>query len=246
MPAREKDSYSIQSVENALDVLEALCEEGEEVRISHLSQRLGMNKTSVFRLLATFEGRGYVEKEQKSGKYRLGGSAYEIGQKLLLRMGLLRKAKPVMERLARSSNEAVYLAIQRSNDILLIDMVDTIQQVKTVPLVGRRFPLGQVSPGKVILAFGKAGSDMQDSSSIQESGYSQDSGSFGEGVSSLSVPLFNSRSEVTGALCLLGPDYRFTGDRVQDELVQKLRDAGEVISSRLGYVGHFITKDIYR
>ncbi len=99
MPQRQKESYSIQSVANALDVLEALCDEGDEVRISQLSEKLGMNKTSIFRLLATFENRGYVEKEQKSGKYRLGLTAYEMSQKMLTKMDLLRKAKPVIEKL---------------------------------------------------------------------------------------------------------------------------------------------------
>ena len=84
MPSRDKESYSIQAVENALDVLEALSEIDDDVRISQLSEKLAMNKTSVFRLLATFENRGYVEREEQSGKYRLGLSAYEIGQKFLL------------------------------------------------------------------------------------------------------------------------------------------------------------------
>ena len=72
MPSRDKESYSIQAVENALDVLEALSEIDDDVRISQLSEKLAMNKTSVFRLLATFENRGYVEREELSGKYRLG------------------------------------------------------------------------------------------------------------------------------------------------------------------------------
>ena len=83
MPSRDKDSYSIQSVENALDVLEALCDEDGEVRISRLSEKLKMNKTSVFRLLATFEGRGYVEKEETSGKTDQIGSQISVLQKQL-------------------------------------------------------------------------------------------------------------------------------------------------------------------
>ena len=70
MPSRDKESYSIQAVENSLDVLEALSEIDDDVRISQLSEKLAMNKTSVFRLLATFENRGYVEREERSGKYR--------------------------------------------------------------------------------------------------------------------------------------------------------------------------------
>ena len=152
MPSRDKESYSIQAVENALDVLEALSEIDDDVRISQLSEKLAMNKTSVFRLLATFENRGYVEREEQSGKYRLGLSAYEIGQKFLSRMGLLRHAKPLIERLARGCNEAVYVAVRRRKEVLFLDMVDTSQKVKIVSLVGKRFPLETTAAGQVLLA----------------------------------------------------------------------------------------------
>ena len=152
MPSRDKESYSIQAVENALDVLEALSEIDDDVRISQLSEKLAMNKTSVFRLLATFENRGYVEREEQSGKYRLGLSAYEIGQKFLSRMGLLRHAKPLIERLARGCNEAVYVAVRRRKEVLFLDMVDTTQKVKIVSLVGKRFPLETTAAGQVLLA----------------------------------------------------------------------------------------------
>jgi DNA-binding IclR family transcriptional regulator len=253
LPARGKDSYSIQSVENALDVLEALCDEGDEVRISRLSERLGMNKTSVFRLLATFENRGYVEREADSGTYRLGLSAYEIGQKFLSRMGLLRKAKPVMERLVRECNETAYLAVRRERDVLFLDIVDTTQQVKIVSLVGRRYPLAATSAGKVILA-NTAGQDQgtrkQSShealagelSTIREEGACLDRGVLGEGIASVAVPLFRAGGETPGSICFIGPDFRMSPEKIRQELLPRLKEAGEIISSNLGYLGKYLEK----
>ncbi|PLX82525.1 MAG: hypothetical protein C0617_13925 [Desulfuromonas sp.] len=83
-----KDPHSIQAVENTLDVLEALSEAGDEVRLSSLSEKLDMSKASVIRLLTAFEYRGYVERRKESDSYRLGLSAYEMGKKLLSRMSL--------------------------------------------------------------------------------------------------------------------------------------------------------------
>lgn len=253
MPRREKESYSIQSVDNALDVLEALCDEGDEFRISQLSERLGMNKTSIFRLLATFENRGYVEKEQRSGKYKLGLSAYEIGQKFLSRMGLLRKAKPVMEKLIRACNEAIYMAVPNGNDVLLLDMVDTTQQVKIIPLLGRRYPITGPSAGRVILAHSETArakcgldglSDLESElSHIREQGGCYDQGMFGEGIASLAAPLIDAQGNVPGSICMVGPEFRLSPDKITDELLPSLTEAGIVISSKLGYVGHFITKE---
>lgn len=253
MPQRQKESYSIQSVDNALDVLEALCDEGDEVRISQLSERLGMNKTSIFRLLATFENRGYVEKEQRSGKYKLGLSAYEIGQKLLSRMGLLRKAKPVMEKLVRECNEAIYLAVPSGKEILLLDMVDTTQQVKIIPLLGNRYPITGPTAGRVVLAHSnthhaKLSLDEQaglneELARIHDQGSCYDQGSFGEGIASLAVPIIDAHGNAPGGLCMVGPDFRLPPEKIENELVPRLVEAGIVISSKLGYVGHFISKD---
>jgi hypothetical protein len=43
--------------------------------ISRLSEKLGMNEISVFRQMATFEDRGYVERKKSTGKFQLGLAA---------------------------------------------------------------------------------------------------------------------------------------------------------------------------
>ncbi|RME33170.1 MAG: IclR family transcriptional regulator [Deltaproteobacteria bacterium] len=242
MAPRGRESYSIQSVENALDVLEALSEEEGEVRISRLSQRLGMNKTSVFRLMATFESRGYVEREDGSSRYRLGLSAYEVAQKLLSRMDLLRKARPVMEKLVRETHEAVYLTICREGDVLFFDMVDTTHQVKIVSLVGRRYPQGQTAAGRIQLAFDPTGNADNDPelARIHAQGYCLDSNTLGDGVTSLAVPLLGRGGRVVGSLCLVAPDFRVSSDLVEQTLAPRLTEAGGIISSKLGYVGHLL------
>jgi IclR family KDG regulon transcriptional repressor len=235
LPSRDKDSYSIQSVENALDVLEALCDEEGEVRISHLSERLNMNKTSVFRLLATFEGRGYVEKEESSGKYRLGLTAYEVGQKLLSRMELLKQARPVMERLVRDCNEATYITVRRGDEILFLDMVDTTQKVKIVSLIGKRFPLHTTAAGRAILAFSKQSHSVADQQAIEyetirKQGYAVDTDMLGEDIFSIACPLFCSGGSLNGALCVVGPAFRIKAE----SFTALIQEASAVISSKLG------------
>ena len=253
MPSRGKETYSIQSVENALNVLEALCEDDDEVRISRLSEKLGMNKTSVFRLLATFESRGYVEREELSGKYRLGIAAYEMGQKFLSRMGLLKKARPVMERLVRETSEAVYLAVRRDDDLLFLDAVDTPLQVKIVSLVGKRYPLPLSVAGRVLLAGAQHSESLVESlpemdpalHEILEQGFGIDHDSLGEGVTCLAVPLIDLHDTTVAALAMIGPDFRMQPPLLESELLPRLKDAGQIISSKLGYLGPHLSKDLY-
>ncbi len=239
LPTRGKDSYSIQSVENALNVLEALCDEENEVRISRLSEKLDMNKTSVFRLLATLENRGYVEREKDSGKYKLGLSAYEMGQKFLSKMDLLKKARPVMGKLVRECNEAVYIAVRRGEDVLFLDAVDTPQQVKIVTLIGNRYPFMSTSAGRVLSNNAEINANGQQETDT-------DCGALGEGITSIAVALMDGSGEKLGSLCMVGPEFRLTPEKIDGELLPSLAEAGMVISSKLGYVGHFINKEIYR
>lgn len=235
----EKRPYAVQSVESALDVLEALSECADGIGITRLSQRLSLSKAKVFRLLATFERRGYVEKEKRTGRYRLGASAFETGQKFLLSLGLLQKSKTVMESLAWRCNEAVYLGLQRGMEVLLLDMVDTLHQVKVVPLLGRRYPLESVAAGVVLLtALGASeGVAAEHRDSARQRGYASDCGALGEGISSIAVPLWNGANEVVGSLCIVGPSFRFDEPRLEREILPLLRQAGEIISSRSGYPG---------
>ena len=69
--SKPKSDYTIQTVNNALRLLEAFYEEAE-LGVSELSRRLGLHKNNVFRLLATLEEEGYVEQSQDNERYRLG------------------------------------------------------------------------------------------------------------------------------------------------------------------------------
>lgn len=242
-PAR--DMYTIKTVETALFFLNALGEEEGEFGLSDLSKKLGLSKNNVYRLLSTFEKCGYVERVKSSGGYRVGLTAYEVGQKFLSRMNLLTRAKPVMEGLARECDETVYLAMPAGPDCLLLDKVDTTNPVGIMPLVGRRFPLSRCAAGKVILAFiaevnaGHARKELAlvaegDLTTIRQKRFSVEVSGMGDGIASLAVPLLNGHKTASGCLCFVGPQYRFSDEKIQGSLLPRLKAAGQVVSTQLG------------
>jgi DNA-binding IclR family transcriptional regulator len=243
MPSRDKDSYNIRSVENALLLLEALAEEGERCSLSQLSQRLDMTKASLFRLMATFENHGYVERSQRSGEYQLGLAAFEVGQKLLSKMVLLEKARPVMAQLVRQCNETVYLVVQRNKEALFMEMADNDQKVKVIPLTSQRFPLEGCAPGQIFLAFDERNSRLVEDqaqlsekiSACRKNYYCIDNNGAGEGSTCMAVPLFKTGEIIVGSLTLVSPSFRTDENRIEKELLPALKAAGEMISARLGY-----------
>jgi DNA-binding IclR family transcriptional regulator len=251
---RGRGDYEIRSVTKALDLLEAICDDevheqgggDEEVRVTQLSKRLGLSKSAVFRLLATFESRGYVERIAETGIYRIGLNAFEVGRRLLLRMGLLRHAQPVMEDLCRRCNEAVYLAIRRGSEFLFIDVVECAQQVKISSLVGKRFPLASSAPGQIILAYENT-PGVQTSEAvaaplpdIRRKGHCHEQGGLGEMVCCLAAPFFDRSGSIAGAVCVVGPAFRMPEPQLETFFWPLLRDASEAISSKLGYLKPYV------
>lgn len=236
-----KERYHIQSVDNALNLLEVLCDAGGGMSMLRLVDRLDMNKNKVWRLLATFENRGYIKKNLKTQEYHLGLQAVEMGQKALMSMELLHKAKSTMGSLARECNEAVYLAVRRNKDVLFLDFVDTTQAVRTVSLLGKHFQLDATAAGNAIL--GKNGTADQGKSSAVNSddiqGATIDQDTLGDGITCLAVPLLDSCGNAEGALCIVGPTFRMPSHIIEEKYLPSLKRAGDTISVKIGYAGPY-------
>ncbi len=243
MPSREKDTYNIRSVENALLLLEALADQDNKSSLAQLSERLDMTKASLFRLIATFENHGYIERSQQAGEYQLGLAAFEVSQKLLSKMTLLKKARPAMAQLVKQCNETVYLAIQRNQEVLFLEMADNDQKVKVAPLTGKRFPLEASASGRIFLTFGsdqKSFTPSQlalkdDLNCCRTQRHCIDHNGVGEGSTCIAVPLFKTGETLAGCLALIAPSFRVDSNRIEKELLPALKAAGEMVSAQLGH-----------
>lgn len=251
---RDKGSYAVLTVEKALDLLDVLSEEAADATLPSLADKLGISRNKVFRLLATLEGRGLVEKVEWSGCYRLGIPAVEMAQRFLKSASLIRHAHPVMERLARKHDEAVYMTVMRGEEVLFLDMADCDRQVKAAPLVGKRFPFFTNAAGKVIKAIeardllGKPGKSQKNSEALQNlaalelelsairlKGVAIDCEGLGEGVISVAVAVRDYAGKVIGALTMLGPSFRMVASRIENEIVPSLMEGAEILSMKFGY-----------
>jgi len=239
MTTNKRDKYYIQSVDNALQLLETLCGTDREVHLGELSHRIGLSKSTIYRLLVTFQRRGYVEQDEPSHGYRLGLSAFEMGRKCLSRMALLSKAHPVMEQLTRQTREATYLAVRRSEEILLLDLADTPQQVKIVPLTGERLPVKGTAVGKLFAAFsrrpGSSRLPEDEREQIRRQGFTLQKDDIAPGAISVAAPLLDYQNRMPGALLTVVPDFRLQSHEQRRELVFQLQTAAEQLSSQLGH-----------
>ena len=252
---RDKSSYAVQTVENALDLLETLTEDIPASTLPHLADKLGISRNKTFRLLATLENRGLVEREEWSGNYRLGLTTLELAQRFLKSANLIRHAHPVMEGLARKHDEAVYMTVLRGEEVLFLDIADCSRQVKAASLIGKRFPFFTNAAGKSMKAFesrdfleriGKCRRRKEDFPdlanlekelvAIRERGVAIDSSGLGDGIISVAVAVRDYAGKVVGALTMLGPSFRMMADRLENEIIPSLIEGAEMLSMKFGYV----------
>ncbi|MDO9067658.1 MAG: IclR family transcriptional regulator [Deltaproteobacteria bacterium] len=247
---RDKAQYSVQAVVKAIDLLEVLAEEGAHPTIQVLSKKLDLSRNKAFRLLATLEEKGLIERSEDSGTYHLGLQAFEMAQHILRSDSLIRLAHPIMEQLARKLDEAVYITVMSNDEVLFLDMVDSFQQVKAVDLVGRRFPFFTNAAGKVIKSvgsmdlFGRAAKKRgilnpkeleEELQEIRRKGVAVDFNGLGEGVCAVAVVIRDYAGKVVGALTLLAPSFRMLQDRLEKEVIPCMMEGAEQLSVKFGY-----------
>jgi DNA-binding IclR family transcriptional regulator len=247
---RDKGVYSVQAVVKAIDLLEALAQGGESPSIVVLEKKLGLSHNKAFRLLATLEDKGLVERNKMTGTYNLGLQAFEMAQHILKSDNLIRMAHPIMVELARKLDEAVYFTVANNDEVLFLDMVDSFQQIKTADLVGKRFPFFTNAAGKVIKSvssidlFGRASKkrgikDVQqlevELDEIRKKGVAVDFNGLGEGICTVAVVIRDYAGKVVGALTLLAPSFRMMQDRLDNVVIPCMLEGAEALSMKFGY-----------
>ena len=69
----------IQSIDRALQVLELFSLEKPEWGVTEISKVLNIYKSNVHNILSTFAEKGFVKKDRKTDKYKLGIKFFELG-----------------------------------------------------------------------------------------------------------------------------------------------------------------------
>lgn len=148
---KEKSEYAIQTVTNALRVLEAF-QDAEELGVTEIARALDLHKNNVFRLLATLEICGYIE-QRDGGPYRLGTKCLELGRAFNRSGGdLLRRGRLCVEELSRETGETVHLAVLREFRVVHLDGRESRDLVRVGCRVGTQLPAHCTALGKVLLA----------------------------------------------------------------------------------------------
>jgi len=245
-PAAEgsRGGDGVQSVERALELLEALAEPGEAKGVSELARATGLPVATIHRLLATMVSRGYVRQDSSSHKYTLGSHLIRLGEAAARRFAQF--ARPYLAELMEASGETANLAMFEDGQVAYVAQVPSRHhRVRMFTEVGRRVHPHTSGVGKVVLAFRPRGEVeallartglpsrtprtitdparfLAELDTVASQGYAIDSGEEEVGVRCLAVPVFGVGGSVA-AMSVSAPEGRLQDRDVERVLPEMLR-----------------------
>lgn len=245
-----------QTVQKALNLLEALVRSGQPRRLTELARQLGLTKPNVYRLLSTLTVLGYVKKDPQTSLYSPTLKLWEMGSMLVRDVDLVSVASPRLRRLCEETGESVQLAVFDSGYVVYVDKVDSAQPLKAMTSIGSRLPASITSTGKALLAWLPSEAlDMafqhvkrytphtltrrkdieRDLEETRARGYSINRGEFRAGICGIGAPIRDRTAGMVAAIGVWGAERNILGAR-QDELARLAIDAARDISQSLGYI----------
>ncbi len=245
-----------QTVDRALSLLDALASSRTPMRLSDLSQAVGLNISTTSRLLNSLEEHGLLRRDNSDGRYRLGYSLLHLATIVEQQTNLHELADDVLQRLVDDINESSGLSLLDGNHVLVVARVACESQLRISQPVGTRNPIYCTAAGKSLLAYQPEDriakilslgmprlTDLTitdpaamrvELDRIREQGFALDLGEREVGLIGISVPVRNAFGEVVGTCTASGSSIRITPDRIQ-QLIGRVALAATELSERLGW-----------
>jgi IclR family acetate operon transcriptional repressor len=252
--AERDDKYFSKVIGKAFDILRLLRATSQPLSLNDLTLRVGLAKSSVFRMLHTLEVSGYAERNA-SGHYTASGGVRAWGREQLV-VDLVEVATAHMRGLSREFGETVSLAVRFDNRIEVVSTIESRQLIRMGNIVGRILPPHASSLGKVIAAH--ATEEVRERlmrsygvhrftahtitdevelrreyERVRDRGFSLDAEESVLEGRCFGAPIFNAAKDVVGALSVSVPKMRIHDKDAELRLINAVRRAAQQIGTDL-------------
>jgi DNA-binding IclR family transcriptional regulator len=238
------------TLENALDLLNLFSLDEPEFGVVELAERLGVANSTAHRLVTTLMSEGFITKDQQTKLYRLGTSILALGNLVTTQTKIRQISQPILEALVSRSNETAHIGVLRDFDVIYTNKIECSHPVRLLSHLGKRNPAHCTSTGQVLLAYQPRKAihefllrnlerytprTITDQTAllhrleeIAREGYSLCVEELHQGVSSLSAPIRNPKSQVCAAVTIAGPTQRLNSRTIPNLVKLVVESANEI------------------
>lgn len=146
------NKVQVPAADQTLRILSFLARQRGPVAASTIAAALGIPRSSVYHLLTTMEGHGFVVHLAAERRWGLGVAAFELGGGYTRQQPLTRLGRPLLAELVDRTGESAHLAVMTGRDVLYIVEERAPRRPALVTDVGVRLPAHLTASGRSMLA----------------------------------------------------------------------------------------------
>ncbi|MBI4195764.1 MAG: IclR family transcriptional regulator [Betaproteobacteria bacterium] len=196
----------VAAVERALAILDAFSEQDRSLALADLAARTGYYKSTILRLSATLESRGYLTR-LADRSWRLGPAASRLGAVYQAAFDMGDIVEPVLQAVVRETGETAAFHVREGNVRVSLYRVESPQRIRDHVRQGEHLPLERGAGGKVLLAF--SGAKGAEFDRIRKRMIYVSLGDRIADLGGISAPVFGLGGRLAGALTVSVPLSRF-------------------------------------
>lgn len=253
-------TYLVPGLERGLRILAEFTAREPVLGAPELSRRIGIPRTTTFRLLQTLEALGFLERANGDRHFRLGVAVLRLGFEYLSSLELTDIGTPILERLRDATGLSTHLLIRDLRDVVFVAKAQThdpmFSSVKVH--VGTRLPAHATVHGQVLMGdlnyeelrqlypepqlerftdrtpatVDELNERVRESAAL---GYAVSEASFERGISVVTAPVRDQSGRIVAALTVTVPrsDIGEASDR--EPLITAVCSSAMDLSTRLNY-----------
>ncbi len=231
-------SEPIRAVERALDILLCFTRQRPHLSMTQIADQVGMNKSTVHRLLGTLEKRRFVQRDPDTGIYQLGIRLLQMAYLTLEHNDLRQHAAPFLKHLCEQHRETITLSVLDDTDVVFLDVVESPQRVKLAASTGQRLPAFATAAGKILLAhlpeetikralahgmqkytpqtIQSPEIFLQNLAECRRQEFAISEQEYEEGINAVAAPILDAAGKPIAAVTVAGPAYRLLRERMNN------------------------------
>lgn len=256
------NSNLVQSVERAIDILNALAQYPKGCSIGELSKDLNLSKSTIHRIISTLKYKHYVTQNKENLKYRLDLKILNLSASITNNMDLINVARPYIREFSNKYDEIIHLCIpdEAFLNIIYVDKIspeNTNRNITMSSRIGNTAPIWCTASGKLLLSqfsdekiktllkntsFTKYTENtitdinflLEEIHTIRKTLYSTDNVEYDTGVICIAVPIFDRSNTIIGTISLSSVTIFNT---IEDLITYKdeFMEVAKNISKLMGY-----------
>lgn len=258
-PDAAEAAYSVPPVHRAFALLRHIAGGGRCRNVNQTAKSLGINRTTMIRLLHTLEAEGMIERIEEDAGWRLGPGMIVLAADALKSRDVVRVSRPIMARLAASLSLSSHLGVLDGREIIYLARETPDSHLVSNIREGSRLPAHGTTVGRVLLSHLPperlralyAGAELaaysdRTATSLEAlerqlaedraRGVAWSVSNYERGLGSCAAPVHDHRGRVVAAINVTGPAEAFEPGAPRAEEIEAAVKAGaEEASAALGW-----------